>query len=171
VARPGWLSMLRWLKSSAWEGGILGSDQRLRIESQVLRHVRRFRQSSDVRPEAGGQLFGTVTDSLVRVIAASGPHRSDQRSRYAFRSNPRTAQTSIEAHAKHGLLYLGEWHTHAENVPNPSETDAGAIRAILQKSQLNTDALVLMIVGLAKPDADLGVWYMRMIDLHLERIR
>jgi integrative and conjugative element protein (TIGR02256 family) len=171
VGRRGWLSMLRWLRSNTWERSIFGSDQHLGIDPRVLRHVRRYRQSREGQPEAGGQLFGTVTKSLVRISAASGPHRSDQRSRYAFRSNPHTAQTFIEAHAERGLLYLGEWHTHAENVPSPSETDVSALRAILQNSQLNTDALVLMIVGLARPDADLGVWYMKRTRLLLECIR
>jgi integrative and conjugative element protein (TIGR02256 family) len=167
----GWLSMLPWRSSSAWERSIFATVQRLRIEPCVLRHLRRYRQSRSMQSEAGGQLFGTVTNSLVRISAASGPHRSDQRSRYGFRSNPTAAQRSIEAYASRGLLYLGEWHTHAENVPNPSGDDANALRAILEKSQLNTDALVLVIIGLAKSDADLGVWYMMKDRMHLERIR
>jgi integrative and conjugative element protein (TIGR02256 family) len=163
--------MLRPLTSSAWERSILGASQCLRIEPRVLRHVRKYRQSLPTKPEAGGQLFGTVTDSLVRISAVSGPHRSDQRSRYAFRSNPHAAQESIEAQAERGLLYLGEWHTHAENVPHPSASDSSALRAILEKSRLNTNALVLVIVGLAKPDADLGVWYMMTPNMNLERIQ
>ena len=166
----GWLSMLCGLPL-AWERSILGTDQRLRIEPRVLRHIRRYRQSRDMQPEAGGQLFGTVTDSLVRISAVSGPRRGDERSRYAFRSNPRTAQISIQEHAERGLLYLGEWHTHAENVPSPSQSDASALRAILENSQLNTDALVLVIAGFANPDSDLGVWYMKKAHMQWERVR
>jgi integrative and conjugative element protein (TIGR02256 family) len=137
-----------------------GSTQRLRIEPSVLDRVRRYRQSKLSEPEAGGQLFGMVTPQLVTVNAASGPHRSDERSRYSFRSDPRIAQSEIKRFAGRGLVYLGEWHTHAEAQPRPSESDRAAVLGIVEHSRLNTSNLVLIIIGLAEPNDDLGVWYL-----------
>lgn len=145
--------------SETWTARFPGSVQRLRIEPNVLDHVRRFRQSKLTAAEAGGQLFGTVTSELVQVSCVSGPHRGDERSRYSFRSDPRAAQREINRFAARGLAYLGEWHTHAEEIPRPSGSDLGAIREIVDRSQLNTSTVVMLIIGLAEPDGDVGVWY------------
>lgn len=69
------------------------------------------------------------------------------RSRYFFRSDPRVAQRAIETHARRGMLYLGEWHTHAQDIPTPSASDFEAINSIWRRSRLNATGLLLMIVG------------------------
>lgn len=143
----------------AWEAGFPGSVQRLRIEPSALEYVRKYRQTSFSALEAGGQLFGRVTPDLVTVSAVAGPHRSDERSRFAFRSDPGAAQHDIQRFARRGLVYLGEWHTHAEQRPHPSASDIAAMKGIIAHSRLNTASLLLLIIGLAEPNADLGVWY------------
>jgi integrative and conjugative element protein (TIGR02256 family) len=160
VARCSVLNLFSGWRHDAWERSFRASNQRLRIESRVLRHVRRYRQSRSRSHESGGQLFGTVTPDLVTICAVSGPHARDQRSRYSFRSDPGGAQRAINRFAKRRLHYLGEWHTHAEDRPRPSASDYVAIRAIFEHSELNTAALILLIVGLAPADWDVGVWYM-----------
>ena len=143
-----------------WERPIPQSDQFLRIVPSVLRHIRRHRQASFAAREAGGQLFGRLTPELVLVSHVSGPYARDERGRYTFRSNPQAAQMAIERFARRGLLYLGEWHTHAEDVPRPSADDDQALRQIFARSQRNSSALLLVILGLGKPDIDIGVWYL-----------
>jgi len=142
-----------------WERPFPQSDQSLRIDAAVLRHLRRHRQVKSSAREAGGQLYGRVTNELVTVSHTAGPHASDERGRFAFRSDPQRAQADIERFAGRRLLYLGEWHTHAEAVPHASASDEHAMRQIYVRSQLNTAALLLVIVGFAKPDEDIGVWY------------
>lgn len=110
-------------------------------------------------PEAGGQLFGKVTADLVTVTHVAGPRAADERRRFSFRSNPERAQADIERFARRGLLYLGEWHTHAETIPQPSGSDAQAMRQIYARSRRNTAALLLLILGFGEPDEDVGVWY------------
>jgi integrative and conjugative element protein (TIGR02256 family) len=146
-------------RSAAWEAAFPNSLQRARITPGVLDYVRRFRQAQASAHEAGGQLFGTVTPELVLVSEVAGPHRTDERSRYAFRSDPRAAQKEIARFAKRGLAYLGEWHTHAEQTPHPSQSDVVALQEIMARSRLSTSSLLLLIVGLADADADLRVWY------------
>ena len=57
-----------------------------------------------------------------------------------------------------GLLYLGEWHTHAENNPSVSNLDDNAMRCLISSSKLNSDSLLMMIVGRARGAAGLAVW-------------
>lgn len=143
----------------SWEQRFPDSHQCLRIEPSVLRHIRRHRQVQQSSPEAGGQLFGRVTDTLVSITHAAGPRAGDERGRFTFRSDPETAQADIGRFARRGLLYLGEWHTHAEAIPRPSGSDEHAMRQIYARSRLNTAALLLVIIGLGEADDDLGVWY------------
>jgi integrative and conjugative element protein (TIGR02256 family) len=154
------LSCLLRRRSRGWERQIPESEQSVRIEPSVLRHVRSHRQSGFAAQEAGGQLFGSVTPELVVVSHAVGPHRADERRQFGFRSNPQRAQAAIERFARRGILYLGEWHTHAEAVPRYSGADEQAMRQIYSRSLLNTEALLLVILGLAAADDDIGVWYL-----------
>ena len=134
------------------------SHQTLWIAPLALRHVNRHLQSTPWATEAGGQLFGTINAEQVVVAEVSGPYAGDERSRYRYRSNPATAQRAIEEHHKRGLLYLGEWHTHAEDTPSASSLDDDAMRRLISSSQLNSDALLMMIVGRARGSAGLAVW-------------
>lgn len=132
-----------------------GTAQRIRITDAVLNHVAKYQQHGLSATEAGGQLFGTVNPTEVRVIAAVGPHRRDERSRYRYRSDPQSAQRAISEQAKNGLLYLGEWHTHAEDLPSPSGDDKDAMIALTEKSSLRVDAALLLIVGRESPPTGL----------------
>jgi integrative and conjugative element protein (TIGR02256 family) len=130
-----------------WHAQFPASSQRVVIDPIVQRHTGRYRQTKPWASEAGGQLFGTVNADVVHIRSANGPHNSDIRSRYSFRSDPHAAQRAINAHARHGMFYLGEWHTHAQDSPKPSASDFDAIRSIWCRSQLNATGILLMIVG------------------------
>ncbi|WP_459872842.1 Mov34/MPN/PAD-1 family protein [Endothiovibrio diazotrophicus] len=132
--------------------------QSLLIALPVLRHVGRYRQSTPWATEAGGQLFGIINARQVCVTEASGPYASDERSRHRYRSNPAAAQRAIEDYHTRRLLYLGEWHTHAEDHPSASNLDNDAMRRLMASSQLNSSALLMMIVGRVPGASGLGVW-------------
>lgn len=139
-------------------GHLADTSQALSIARLALQHVSRHRQLTPWATEAGGQLFGTLNAEQVCVIEASGPYAGDERSRYRYRSNPVAAQRAIEDRHKRGLLYLGEWHTHAEDYPSASGLDDDAMRRLIASSQLNSNALLLMIVGRARSTTGLAVW-------------
>ena len=139
--------------------GCLGeSHQTLWIAPLALQHVNQHLQSTPCATEAGGQLFGSINAEQIVVAEASGPYAGDDRSRYRYQSNPVAAQRAIDEHHKRGLLYLGEWHTHAEDTPMVSRSDDDAMRRLISCSQLNSDVLLLMIVGRARGTAGLAVW-------------
>jgi integrative and conjugative element protein (TIGR02256 family) len=123
------------------------TNQSIRVERAALVHVYKYRQLSAKKLEAGGQIFGSVEGNIVRVTTATGPYPGDERSRYGYRSNPRNAQNEIASQAAAGHLYLGEWHTHAEDRPVPSGLDYDAMRRLVERSDLNTNMLLMLIVG------------------------
>lgn len=119
----------------------------------VVSHVLRYQQHGLGDPESGGQLFGKLNGSVLTFEAATGPYLRDERTRYVYRSNPVAAQKAIARHAALGRTYLGEWHTHADDRPNPSGADLRAIEELQTRSALNDVDLFLLIVGrLAPPD-------------------
>lgn len=124
-----------------------GCTQTIILEAAMLSYMQQHRQTAPWASEAGGQLFGLIDDNAIRVIRATGPYVSDERSRYHYRSNSASAQCAIEAQAQAGLLYLGEWHSHAEDHPNESDLDKDAMSRLMANSKLNCNALLLLIVG------------------------
>lgn len=132
--------------------------QFVRIAPQVLITLDRYRQTLPWKKEAGGQLFGTVSATEVLLLHASVPHRRDERGRYHFRTHPETARHAIAmAHAR-GLLFLGEWHTHAEAIPRPSNDDIQAMYTITNLSKTNTSRLLLLIRGTTKSQIGLAAF-------------
>jgi integrative and conjugative element protein (TIGR02256 family) len=117
-----------------------------------------YRQRFPWQSEAGGQLFGTVSDAEVVIAAASKPSRRDDRGRTYFRTHPTTAKAAIAAAHGMGLLLLGEWHTHAERAPEPSMSDLLAIRDIMSRSKLNTSSIFVLIRGTAELPVGLAVF-------------
>jgi len=121
--------------------------QRVAISNTALAHFHRHRQRRAWAREAGGQIFGTVTAEVVRVLEAHGPRRTDERTRFSFRSDPVSAQQEIDHCAQRGLVYLGEWHTHPEPRPTASSTDLDAFARLLARSSLRLNVLLLLIQG------------------------
>ncbi len=139
-------------------GRLEAVEQGIEVSAKALAHVRRYRQTSSRAKEAGGQLFGTITQALILVSTATGPYPGDERSRYQYRSHPVAAQAEIQVQSKAGRLYLGEWHTHAEDYPGASGMDDEAMRLLLARSQLNSNSLLLLIVGRLAAVESLALW-------------
>lgn len=57
-----------------------------------------------------------------------------------------------------GLLYLGEWHSHAEDRPHYSALDLEAMRLLLMHSTLNTNTLLMLIIGRVDALDGMGLW-------------
>lgn len=145
------MKLLKWFQRAKTHTQITGTaegvSQTLVLEPAVLEHVEKSRQLSSASTEAGGQLFGHANEQEIRVAIATGPYRRDERGRYHYRSNVTSAQKVIENFAQDGLLYLGEWHTHAEDFPAASASDIDAMNKLLTHSKLNINGLLMLIVG------------------------
>lgn len=139
-------------------GHLSDASQTLLITPSVLQHVSQHRQSTPWATEAGGQLFGTIDAAQICITEATGPYTGDERSRDRYRSHPAAAQKAINDQHNRGLLYLGEWHTHAEDYPSASALDEDAMRRLINSSLLNSNTLLMMIVGRAQGTAGFAVW-------------
>jgi len=116
------------------------------IMPNVVEKLLSYRQISPVSLEAAGVLIGERREGHVVILAISEPGPGDVRTRFTVvRKGPHHQALINELHCKSGgaMNYLGEWHTHPERFPSPSNTD----KSSWQKDITSLEPMVLIIVG------------------------
>ena len=117
------------------------------LSPEVLTHLNKFRQNHFFKKEAGGQLFGKLDGKTFLVNIATGPRESDKRSRNRYLPDRKEEQAEIKEHFKNGHIYLGDWHTHPEKKPVPSDPDIETTNDCFQKSTHEMPGFAFIIVG------------------------
>jgi integrative and conjugative element protein (TIGR02256 family) len=95
----------------------------------------------------GRLILGT---SDVVVDAVTGPFPEDKYSRFTFFRSRRRAQQIVDEawHTSHGTkIYLGDWHTHPEDIPSPSSQDLRNWRKICEAAVYEQKLLLFLIAG------------------------
>lgn len=120
------------------------------IEDNVLGLFELFKQTGH-KHEKGGILLGEVSKTEIRIKKASIPTMFDNSSRFRFNRHKKSAQlfTDYEFYNSQGkTIYLGEWHTHPEDIPSPSNIDKKMIATQFKKNKINESFLIMVIVGI-----------------------
>jgi integrative and conjugative element protein (TIGR02256 family) len=125
------------------------SGQRLIFTKPVTDRFIAYRQTRWWHREAGGQLFARFELPDIIVLEATGPRRSDRRTRYTYYPNRKAEQREISERHRNGLHFIGDWHTHPVDIPTPSADDAGSMAELVTRSKHSLNAFVLVIVGRA----------------------
>jgi len=133
------------------------SEQRLIINASVLKHFMKHRQRDDDSLEAGGQLFARFSKENVTISKITGPRVADRRSRYSYVPNRPEEQAEIYEMHRKGFHFVGDWHTHPEPVPTPSQSDIRTINEAVAKSQHHLHGFIMIVVGSGSFPASLHV--------------
>ncbi len=123
------------------------SGQRLLFERAVLDHFARHRQTDENPNEAGGQLFSSFEDGVIRVLRATGPRLTDKREPLIYVPDREEERKEIRKNFAKGLHFVGDWHTHPERVPSPSVIDVQNMQDCFRRSVHGLNFFVLAIVG------------------------
>lgn len=110
-----------------------------------LKHI----QANDYDCEAGGLLLGSVHGAHMLIEQATVPTAWDKQSRYLFERMPSGHKAIALARwiASQGKIrYLGEWHTHPEDHPNPSGLDRSEWKRLSTKRR-DKRPMLAVIVG------------------------
>lgn len=102
------------------------SAARVLIEPIVLEQISRFRQVESDTPEGGGILLGYRRDSHLHIVEATTPQPSDKCTLFRFvRRDPHHQKLALKRwmESNQTIDYLGEWHTHPQGEPAPSQLD------------------------------------------------
>lgn len=133
------------------------SGQELQFGDAVLEHLWRFRQRRFWVAEAGGQLFGRFDGTVVSITAATGPRPRDVRTPWSYEPCREDEQAEIDEMHRDGLLFLGDWHTHKQRRPRPSQQDCLNVVEIVRKSHHAMNGLLMVIVGTVRAPSGLFV--------------
>lgn len=133
--------------------GLTQSGQTLVLSDEVLNHFQAHRQTGHQEHEAGGQLFARIDGAEIIIEKATGPRKLDRRSRYSFCPSRMAERREIKKLFKTGLHYVGDWHTHPQSRPAPSQTDIRSFQEMFRRSRHQLKSFVMIIVG-SDPGAD-----------------
>ncbi|HAT4499324.1 TPA: peptidase [Serratia marcescens] len=116
------------------------------IMSEVVKKLYTYRQFHENSTEAGGVLIGERRGDHIVITEISEPGPRDMRSRHQFtrqgeHHQHKVNESFLTSNGYH--VYLGEWHTHPEDYPRPSNLDLHSWRTKLQASE----PMVMLIVG------------------------
>ena len=125
------------------------------VKIDAVAHTRmlEFQQWEDHHAEAGGILLGRHLLGCRDVVIdeVTSPMQGDLRMRMAFHRSMAPHQQVIDERwrASEGTcLYLGEWHTHPEPHPIPSQVDLEDWLRRLGEDHFEGPSLFFIIVGL-----------------------
>jgi integrative and conjugative element protein (TIGR02256 family) len=124
-----------------------GSGQSLQIIDSVLQHFDGSRQVRFWQREAGGLLFARFNLPTIEVVEATGPRRTDRRTRYSYSPDVEAERLEIEQRFSRGLYFVGCWHTHPEDVASPSHVDIRNTAECVKRSHHALNGFVMVIVG------------------------
>ncbi|MCI4450436.1 MULTISPECIES: CBASS system CD-NTase/cGAS isopeptidase Cap3 [Enterobacteriaceae] len=116
------------------------------IMSDVVQNLNLYRQLHYASTEAGGTLIGERRGKHIVITHISEPGPGDVRSRTRIERKGKHHQKKVDDLFQQSdgfLVYLGEWHTHPEDFPQPSSTDISSWRTGLKA----IEPMVLIIVG------------------------
>lgn len=125
------------------------SGETIELTDAVISHLLKHRQTRWWYREAGGLLFARITGKTIRLEEATGPRKSDVRTPYSYWPNRKAEQTEIEDHFKRGLHYVGDWHSHPENFPEPSGRDVRTMTSRVRRSEHQLNGILFAIIGQA----------------------
>ncbi len=144
---------------------------KLELSAPALSRMLAYIQDTRRQPEAGGVLIGRyIRNSLDIVIdEVTVPMVGDHRRRFRFwRGRERHQHALDRAWLESGGTsnYLGEWHTHPEDIPVPSNTDIQNWQCRLKQDVFSGDTLFFTIIGIA----NLRIWEGSRLNLSFQLI-
>ncbi|WP_157234604.1 Mov34/MPN/PAD-1 family protein [Teredinibacter turnerae] len=134
----------------------------LLIEEHAMLIIDSFKQNTLKDTESAGILIGEYRGKHIRVVDATKPSLLDRSTRVSFdRRSPHHQRAALSAWRTSGKIqtWIGEWHTHPENHPTPSQKDINC-----WKESLPSRPMVLLIQGRA------SYWLGILIDLNIVKV-
>ncbi len=123
----------------------------LKIDDSIMIEISSIQSKHNFNRETGGILVGVydARQKAVRITDMSFAYSSDKRNRFYFNRKSKGHQEYIDElweKSAHTKAYLGEWHTHNQDVPMPSLIDKNSWRRIAKQPN-NFDNCYFMIIG------------------------
>lgn len=130
---------------------------KIQIANTALQFIASTIRSSNPRLETGGALFGPPDGS--RVVHAVGPgSMAEHGPRFFRRDLAFTQQEAERLYQADGSQWIGEWHTHIDAPPTPSDVDLHTYVKHVTDRDLGFTRFVALIIATSGPEATLAAW-------------
>lgn len=130
---------------------------RLPIYAAALESIVVAIRSSDPRLETGGALFGPSDGS--KILHAAGPGPRAEHGPRSFRRDltftQHEAERLYQADRSH---WIGEWHTHVDVPPAPSNLDLHTYAKHMADRDLGFDRFLALIIAISESQPILAAW-------------
>lgn len=127
------------------------------LSDTALKTMNHYRQIAPRSKEAGGQLFARFEGDDTIIVEATPPKWCDRRNRYNFHPSRWLQQQEIRKRYACGLHFVGDWHTHPESLPQPSQKDYRNMQECFNDSIHDLNRFIMIIVGYAEAPEGLHV--------------
>lgn len=117
------------------------------LTESVLSVMQKYRQIKPLAKEAGGQLYAKFEGVDTLILEATKPKILDSRTRYRFKPNNILQRFEIYNKYREGLHFVGDWHTHPEKYPFPTNKDINYMNNHFHLSFRKFRAFVMIIIG------------------------
>jgi len=119
----------------------------LKIEDDVLNKLYNYKQVNQNLSEGGGLLLGrTDIHGNTRLIGITEPLDKDIRRRYYFKRVDKDHLKLITEAKQRCLYFKGNWHTHPEDVPNPSFCDKRSWEKAIRNTKPGESLYIYFII-------------------------
>jgi [CysO sulfur-carrier protein]-S-L-cysteine hydrolase len=111
--------------------------------------------------EFGGFLIGNYTDDFKELnITDTILPRKYKATKYLFQRDAVGIDGLLKSFYDEipKKYYVGEWHTHPDNLPIPSSTDINAINTIINHKDVTIKNPVFLIIGYNRTEVELGFY-------------
>lgn len=78
-------------------------------------------------------MFARLSGNLWRIKMIKGSRSADRRNRFHFGLDRRSGQDEINNFYDPGLEFVGDWHTHPEDLPRPSRNDIDSVNNVVRE--------------------------------------
>ncbi|MCQ4924954.1 Mov34/MPN/PAD-1 family protein [Tissierella carlieri] len=130
---------------------IIDEKSTLTITEEAIVQINMYRQLPG-KNESGGVLLGKIRKDLSEYIITdiSNPTRFDRSGPCFFIRSRKSVQPIIDKlwnESKGEIIYLGEWHSHAEKNPGPSSIDNALLKKSFRENKVFGNILFMIIIG------------------------
>lgn len=128
------------------------------LTESVSCRFKSYMKCYDYGIESGGILVGILkpTYNSILITDITEPYDTDRQSKNKFcrmEAGHQEAMDLLWEQSNHKKTYMGEWHTHNQNTPSPSNIDINNWKRI-SCERGNSDRYIFIIVG----KLEIGVW-------------
>ncbi|MFT3931040.1 MAG: ThiF family adenylyltransferase [Spongiibacteraceae bacterium] len=143
-----------WEPDDIYIDGLRGYQIRVApsAKATMLSWMRKSERRRGMDFETGGILFGQINDFLkiIWVTAASGPPPDSIASRDRFICGTRGVpqmNTEYATRSRGSVSFIGMWHTHPGNKPDPSAVDRESMAQLFANPNFKSRHFLMLIIG------------------------